>query len=471
MPSATGRRTLSARGWLLAAVVFAALLFPMGAHAPDEAVLPEARVPGMDAQRIEEPVFGGQMVVYEAGRGNARGILLVPGIGPEGARDFRDHIAWLQKSFHVVAVDLPGFGQSDKANVLYSPSNYAAVLKHVAGRFLNRPFVLLGHSMGAVVSLRYAAMYPEDVERLVLVDVAGVLHRYTLTSQYLAHLGAEFVPPVFDSFEGLAGLARKLLAPLERLPIDPQVVLASPQLRASLLSADPARIAGLAVASEDLRQTLPRIAAETLVVWGAQDTITPLRTGRVLVKKLPRARLTVIERAGHEVMIEAPARFRDAIEPFLERGLQPAPAPASVVLPKHGQVSCLRKRDLLFEGEYDRLTLDGCQQIRIRNARVRELVVLGSSVAIDDSHLGGGARGLYALDATIEITGGRIEGDVAIEAIRSRLDLAAVEVEGREAVVRAPERSYVVLSLCRVKSPRTRGEVHEFFTVTAKNPL
>jgi pimeloyl-ACP methyl ester carboxylesterase len=465
MPSPTGRRTLSARGWLLAALVFAA----PAAHCADQTTAPEARVPGMDAQRIEEPVFGTRMVVYEAGRGKARGILLVPGIGPEGARDFRHHIAWLQKSFHVVAVDLPGFGQSDKANVLYSPSNYAAVLKHVASRFLRRPFVLLGHSMGGVVSLRYAATYPQDVERLVVVDAPGVLHRQAFTSQYLAHVGLEFVPPAFDPFEGLASFARKLLAPLEWLPVDPQVVLASRQLRASLLSADPRKIAGLAVVIEDLRGVLPNIAAETLVVWGAQDTIAPLRTGRVLVKKLPRARLTVIERAGHEVMLEAPARFRDAIEPFLELGLPPAPA--SIAMPKHGQVSCLRKRDLLFEGEYDRLTLEGCQQIRIRNARVRELVVLDSSVAIDDSHLGGGARGLYALDATIEMTGGRIEGDVAIEAIRSRLDLAAVEVEGREAAVRAPERSYVVLSLCRVKSPYTRGEVHEFYAVTAKNPL
>jgi len=72
----------------------------------------------------------------------------VHGIGDGGAaRDFREHIAWLQKSFHVVAVDLPGFGQSDKANVLYSPGNYARILKHVAGRFLRSPFALVGHSM------------------------------------------------------------------------------------------------------------------------------------------------------------------------------------------------------------------------------------------------------------------------------------------------------------------------------------
>jgi pimeloyl-ACP methyl ester carboxylesterase len=451
-----------------APLVAAVLASTAGAHAADE---PYQRVPGTEARRIDEPVFGGQMVVYEAGRGNARGILLVHGIGEEAARDFRDHIAWLQKSFHVVAVDLPGFGQSDKANLLYSPGNYARVLRVVAGRFLHGPFVLVGHSMGALVGLRYAAAYPEDVLRLVVVDAPGVLHQYSVTSQFLAHLGMEFVPPAADPTDWLTHLARKLLAPLQRLHLDPQVILSSPQLRQSVLGADPAKIAGLAVVSEDLRRELPKVRADTLIIWGAQDRLAPLRTGRVLALKLQRARLAVIERAGHELMLEAPERFRAVLEPFLERGLPPAPANLAAPWVKHGDGSCQRVRNQVFEGEYDSLTLDGCQQVQIRNARVRELRVLDSTVTIDDSRIGGGETGLLARNSTIVMTGGRVEGNVAITASASRFDLAAVEVEGREAAVTAPLRSYVVFSLCRVRSPRTRGEVHEFYAVTAKNPL
>src|SRR5437879_8234111 len=323
---------------------------------------PDQRVPGTEAHRINEPVFGGQMVVYEAGRGHAREILLVHGIGQEGARDYRDHIPWLQKSFHVLAVDLPGFGASDKANVLYSPANYARVLKHVAGRFLRGPFVLVGHSMGAVVSLRYAVMYPEDVRRLVVVDAPGVLHRYSVTSQYLAHLGLEFVPPAAEPLDWLTNLARKLLAPLEQLHLDPQFILSSPQLRETLLGADPAKIAGLAVVIEDLRRELPKVRADPLIIWGAQDTLAPSRTGKVLALKLPRAQLAVVERAGHEPMLEAPERFRAVLEAFLERGLPPAPASPAAPLAKYGDGSCLRGGNRVFEGEYDSLSLDGCQQ-------------------------------------------------------------------------------------------------------------
>ena len=427
-------------------------------------------MPGMEAHSIDEPVFNGRVVVYETGRGKPRAILLVHGLGEEGARDFRDHIAWLEQSFHVVAVDLPGFGASDKANVLYSPANYARVLKHVTERFLRRPFVVVGHSMGAVVALRYAATYPGDVERLVVVDTPGVLHRYAATSQFLAHLGLEFVPPSLDPLERFTNFARRLLAPLERVTLDPQVILSSPQLRQILLGSDPAKIAGLAVVSEDLRRVLPEVHVATLIVWGAQDTIAPLRTGRVLALKLPDSRLVVIQRAAHTPMQEAPERFRAELEGFLERGLPPAPA-AAAPLGKHGATICRNERNTVFEGEYKALTLERCPGAKIRNARVRELRVLDSSVTIDDSRIGGGETGLYVRNSTVVMTGGRIEGDVAITAIESRLDLAAIEVEGRTAAVTAPKRSYVAFSLSRVQSPHTRGEVHDFYAVTPKNPL
>jgi hypothetical protein len=170
-------------------------------------------------------------------------------------------------------------------------------------------------------------------------------------------------------------------------------------------------------------------------------------------------------------MLEAPERFRAVLEPFLELALPPAPASAAAPLTKRGEGPCRNERNRVFEGDYDKVTLDGCRGVQISNARVRELRVLDSTVTIDDSYIGGGETGLYASNATIVMTGGRIEGNVAVTALESRLDLAAVEVEGREAAVTAPKRSYVVFSLSRVRSPRTQGEVHDFYAVTKSNPL
>ena len=458
------RRNLT---WLAAAAVPALLsCAPAAATAP----APEGFA-GMQAHRIEEPVLGGHMVVYEGGLGHDRSVLLVHGIGAGGARDWRETVGWLQRSYHVVAVDLPGFGASSKANALYSPTNYARVLDRVTERFLRRPFVLVGHSMGAVASLRYAATYPQDVAQLVVIDAPGILHRHSVSSQFLAQLGMEFVPPWLDPLEGLLNFARKLLTPLARLRFEPQVILASPQLRESLLGGDPTMIAGLAVVSEDLSADLAAVRAETLVVWGAKDLLVPPRTGKVLALKLPRAQLQVIADAAHTPMLEAPAEFRDVLLPFLELGLPGAPAARPAPLEKQGNERCERERLRVYEGDYDVLTIVGCRQTTIRNARVRELRIEDSIVTIEDSRIGGGETGLVARNSTVIATNVRIEAEVAIAAHASRLDLAAVELIGRQAAVSATAQSYVVLSFSRVTSPRVRGDVHDFFTVGPQNPL
>jgi pimeloyl-ACP methyl ester carboxylesterase len=461
------------------ALLAAAALFAAAPRASAQAAPQPQPIAGTDTHWIDEPVFGGRIAVYETGRGNARSILLVHGIGAGGARNFRDQIAWLRESFHVVAPDLPGFGASDRANVLYSPANYAAVLKHVAQRFLRRPFVLVGHSMGAIVSLRYAAAHPGDVERLVVISAPGVLHRFSSTSQFIAYLGLAYVPPGLDLSRDIGSLAREIIAPLARLRLDPQIILSSPQLRQALLGADPAKIAGLAAVTEDLRSVLPSVRAPTLLVWGTRDSLAPPRNGRVLAKTLPNARLQLIEGAAHAPMTEAPGRLRAMLEQFHEQGLLPAPAAAA--REKRGDDRCQYERGRIFDGDYGRLTVEGCRRVTIRNSRVRELRIIDSTVAIDDSIVGGGDTGLYARNSRILVTGGRIEGDVAIRVAASRLDLAAVQVDGRRAAVRAEERgaqdgeapqeSSVVFSFSQVRSPMTGGELHDVYIVTPENPL
>jgi hypothetical protein len=125
----------------------------------------------------------------------------------------------------------------------------------------------------------------------------------------------------------------------------------------------------------------------------------------------------------------------------------------------------------VYEGDFEVLTIEGCSHTTIRNARVRELRIVDSIVTIEDSRIGGGATGLYASNSTVVATGVRIEGEVAIEALASRLDLATVELVGSRAAVAAPARSHVVFSFSRVTSPNVQGALHAFFTIGPDNPL
>jgi hypothetical protein len=191
----------------------------------------------------------------------------------------------------------------------------------------------------------------------------------------------------------------------------------------------------------------------------------------VLAARLPRARLQVIEEAGHTPMLEAPAAFRAALAPFLERGLQAVPQTRQPPPLLQGSAHCRGKRDRVYEGDFDVLTLDGCRQITIRHARVRKLRVVDSIVAIEASHVGGGETGLHASNSTVVATGVRFEGEVAVTAQASRLDLADVELEGSHAAILAPARSHVVVSFSRVRSPNVQGVLHDFFTFGPENPL
>jgi pimeloyl-ACP methyl ester carboxylesterase len=426
---------------------------------------------GVATHWVDEPVFGGQIAVHEAGAGNARAILLVHGIGEGGSRDFDRQFAWLRQSFHVVAPDLPGFGESDKGNLPYLPTRYADALKRVADRFLGRPFVLVGHSMGAVVALRYAGTYPEDVERLVVSDAPGILHRVSSTGQYITNLGGALVPSVFDQTGWVARLAQRLAAPFGRPGLDPGTILGSPQLRETLLGGEPARIAALAVVNEDLSDALPKVQMPTLIVWGANDEVAPLRNGRALSWKLQHARMETLEGAAHMPWTEAPERLRALLEPFLAPGPPPAQRSVQPIAERRGDGRCRGERDRVFEGEYERLTIEGCARATVRYARVRELRIVDSAVTIDDSVVGGGDVGLEARNSSIVMTGGGVYGRIAIMASASRLDLAAVELEGREAAVRSEQPTSAVLSLCRIRSPRGQRDWHEAVWVTADNPL
>ena len=73
--------------------------------------------------------------------------------------------------------DLPGFGKSDKSNQLYSPKRYVGFIDTLIDNFVDKPFHLVGHSMGASISLKYTSLNQERVKSLTLIDAAAILHK------------------------------------------------------------------------------------------------------------------------------------------------------------------------------------------------------------------------------------------------------------------------------------------------------
>lgn len=427
-----------------------------------------------EERRIAEPVFGGEALVVLAGAPEAPPVVLIHGIGERAARDWQGLIAVLARDHRVLAFDLPGFGRSSAGNHAYTPERYAAFVRYAIERELGpRPVGLVGHSLGGAVALRYAARHPEDVSALVLVAVPGLLHRAAY-SKYLVHLGLDRLPGLYPAQgDHLRNLASNLLGLVERLRPTPEAIVANADLRRRLLDADPARIAGLALAIEDFTADLPRVGMPTLLLWGGRDEIAPRRNGETLAAMLPHARLEVLAASGHTPMDEVPESFNARVAAFLRdpalvadaRGRPAAGAAAT------RQATCRGQRDVLYEGDYDRLVISRCRGVRVRDARVRQLRIVESTVSIERSHIGGPDGGLVADDARVTVTASRIEAEVAIRAVAARLDIAGTRLIGTRAAVEAPLASDLLFSLSEIDRPGRRGPVHGLWRVQPGEPL
>ena len=233
--------------------------------------------------------------------GSGKPLLLLHGWGTS-LDAFAAMIADLGRSFAVTAFDFPGHGGSDMPPATWAVDDFAAMtLEAMAGLGLERASIL-GHSFGGRVAIKLAAAHPDRVDRLVLVDAAGVPPRRT-AGRVLKRAASRFAN----------ALGRHLGRPGNAVRRRIVGRIASPDY----VNAGPLRDTFLAIVKEDLRPFMVRIACPTLLVWGESDDDTPLADGRAMEKLIPDATLLVLKNAGHFSYLDQYGRFRLAVIPFL----------------------------------------------------------------------------------------------------------------------------------------------------------
>ena len=223
-----------------------------------------------ELQEREVPV-GGLAVRYQAG-GSGPPVVLVHGLAGS-TRWWATTIPALLPHYHVLLVDLPGFGGLRGRAYRFVLAEAAAWLRAWMGA-LGLPAVhLVGHSMGGYLAMEVAARWPAAVNRLVLVDAAGVPAGRSMVRQ-----------------------APRLAVELPR--VRPRFW---PVLIADAWRAGPRTLWGAArdIVAADVRPQLAGIRAPTLLVWGARDLLVPPAAGRRLRAAIPGARLLILPAAGH----------------------------------------------------------------------------------------------------------------------------------------------------------------------------
>jgi pimeloyl-ACP methyl ester carboxylesterase len=259
----------------------------------------------MNTKHVTTP-RGCSVRVFEAGRGEPLVFLHGAG-GFLGREDFLDKLA---ETFHVVAPELPGFGESSGEERLEDMQDFALHGWDVVEALGLSKVHLVGHSMGGMIAAEMAALAANDVKRLVLVGAAGLWipehpipdlyamlpHEYP---RYLAHdqqFGLKLLTGGLD-FSNLDVLAEFYIANSRRMAMAGKILFPIPNRRRS--------------------KRLYRIKAETLVLWGEDDLLIPPVYGEKFRELIPGARLVKIREAGHLLPYEQPEMFVSTVAGFL----------------------------------------------------------------------------------------------------------------------------------------------------------
>ncbi|WP_394699442.1 alpha/beta fold hydrolase [uncultured Desulfobacter sp.] len=401
---------------------------------------------------VPEPVFGGEMLVREAGQKNPEMVLLVHGLGDEAGTTWDGIIGDLALHYHVVAPDLPGFGKSSKGNHLYSPAAYAQALNILVMSMPAKPLYLVGHSMGGGISLVYAALYGRDLKRLVIVDSVGVLHRLAVSQYHTKEQINQNLPFIPSGIGNTLGrFSDLLLEKSSRLPVDPDVALNSETMRKEALGANPTRIAALALVQTDYSLMLGRITTPTWLLWGDKDKVAPMRMARVLQWNLPRTELTLFSGQGHCPMLEDAQGFLAV----LARALSTLPHGLERVMQKDQtqDLSCSNKNGQILQGSYGTIRITGCKNIRLVNIAAQHIEIRQSEVEImhADITAQGEQPAIRVQQSRLSVTGADIHGHTGIVTNQSRLDLAGVRFMETPTAIRAEGNDSALLSSSSVK--------------------
>ncbi len=280
-----------------------------------------APAPPEDRSRLV-PTAGGRIYVVDRGPrdGAAPPLLLLHGLLVTH-HSFREIIDPLAADRRVLALDLPGCGESDRPPPDraegYALSWIAACIEEVLGALEIDRVDLVAHSFGGAVALHLATRRPRAVRRLVLVDTVVFPMELPLEGKLalLPRLG----PFVFKQLYRRTDL-RRYLSKVFSTPelLDERAV----DVYWDRLGRDGGRETAYAMLEQMTRldalsERLGRVEAPTLVVWGDRDRLMPVGIGERIVELLPQAALAVVEGCGHAVAEERPGALLELLREHL----------------------------------------------------------------------------------------------------------------------------------------------------------
>lgn len=261
----------------------------------------------------KEIEIDGLKITYEE-TGNPKGfpVVLMHGWGCDHTT-VRSIARNLEDGMRVISVDLPGHGKSSEPSSVWGTTDFANLIKKFIHYLNLRDVSLIGHSFGGRTAIAAAANSAADsFWKIVLIDSAGIKPRRSLNYYYKVYSFKAIKKLSFLFLGKTRGQSLVDKALKKRGSSDYQS--ASPKMRAIMSKC----------VNEDLKKILPRIQSPTLLIWGEEDTATPLKDAKLMEKRIPDVGLVSFPSCGHYAFLDNPNAFSAVIREFFKHELQKA---------------------------------------------------------------------------------------------------------------------------------------------------
>ncbi|MGE5502267.1 MAG: alpha/beta fold hydrolase [Ignavibacteriales bacterium] len=311
--------------WALVVIAAIAVVGWLALRRPD---IPFARLEAKYAAAAADKYVDlpGGLHVHYRDQGNPAGptLVMVHGYSASFA-DWEPWVKLLGDRYRILTLDLPGQGLTrSPADYKAWPDGYVQVVDQVTEKVGARRFVLIGNSMGGMVSWSYALAHPEKLDGLVLVDSAGwaLKPNGALIFKLLQNPAAAEVIKDLDNRAMIKqGLQAAFLDPklVDDALVDRYTELSrAPGHRDILIHLQEGRV-------EATKEKLATIKVPTLVMHGKQDQLIPVQDGERFAQAIPNATLIEYDNVGHVPMEQIPEKSAADLRRWLEAKVYPSP--------------------------------------------------------------------------------------------------------------------------------------------------
>ena len=251
---------------------------------------------------------------HEAGGGEPIVFLHGSGPGASGYSNFKANFpVFAANGYRVIVPDLPGFGLSSKPDTAYVLDFFVEAVHGLVDKLGLEQCTLLGNSLGGAIALKYTLDHPDVVSRLILMAPGGL-------EELPVYLQMEGIRKMIELFSAGPMDTESMRGLLTLQLHDPSHITAELLAERVGVAATQPRTVLSTMRVPNMAERLGEIRCPVLGFWGVNDRFNPVSGAMKIVERCPSARVLLLNRCGHWVMVEHRDLFNRTCLDFLRNG-------------------------------------------------------------------------------------------------------------------------------------------------------